>query len=98
MQFSHDLFRAIYQEQSNDNILISPYSAYRFLTLLYLAAGGETEKSLERALNLGWAKGGKDFVYAAYLGDIEARAATNFVDAELNVADRLYVDTNTTLE
>lgn len=97
--FSKDLFKNIYELHRNENILISPYSVYRFLTLVYLASDGKTSKSLERALHLNWANGDKDKVYEAYLSDVEIRATDKKLEyGELSIADRLYISEDVTVE
>lgn len=98
-KFATDLFQSVYQSNRNRNILISPYSVYRALLLAYLAADGDTERSLTRALHLDWARGNKDQVYAAFVSDGEADASRQQQGvAKISVADRLFVDQGTVVE
>lgn len=96
-KFSVDLFRSIYSDNHDKNILISPYSVYRALTLAYFASNGTTEQSLARALH--FEADDKSAVLESYLSDIEVRAERNQMgEAEVAVADRIFVAENTIVE
>lgn len=53
--FTLSLLRAI-NTSSIENAFFSPYSTYQTLLLAYFGSNGNTQKELEEALNLGWAK------------------------------------------
>lgn len=95
--FSTDFFRAVYRTKHDQNILVSPYSVFRALTLAYFASNGTTEQSLARALH--FEADNKADVLESYLSDIEVRNERNANgEAEVAVADRLFVAESTVVE
>lgn len=95
-KFAGAFSRSMYQLHRQQNILASPYSVYRALTLLYMAANGTTEHSLVQALHLDWANGNKSAVYEAYVADVHLHQHHH--GAHIHAADRLYTDESTIIE
>lgn len=52
----NDFTKAIYihQAQANENLVISPYSLYQVLSMLYAGAAGETASEMRLAMRLPW--------------------------------------------
>lgn len=59
--FSIQLLHALHKTEYESRV-VSPYSIYHGLLMLYLGAEGETEVSLKRALYLNWANGKEDVI------------------------------------
>lgn len=60
-KFSIKLLHALHKSAHGSRV-VSPYSIYHGLILLYLGAEGETEVSLKHALYLDWANSKEDII------------------------------------
>lgn len=65
-KFSIKLLHALHKSAHGSRV-VSPYSIYHGLLMLYFGAEGETEMSLKRALYLDWANSKEDVIRAYQL-------------------------------
>lgn len=95
-KFAGSFSRSMYKLHRDQNILVSPYSVFRALTLTYMAANGTTEHSLAQVLHFDWANGNKSAIYEAYMAD--AALHHRHHGAKVHAADHLYTNESTIVE
>nr|ATD87113.1 serpin 6 [Antheraea pernyi] len=89
--FTLNIFNSINNAVPNDNIFFSPFSIYHSLLLAYFSAGGTTEASLKRSLEI---EDNMDKInlMTAYKVDKRSRTVNNNSDSyEFNSANKLFV-------
>lgn len=89
-KFSVKLLDALQKARPNESLFFSPHSTYRALLLAYFGARGETEKSLQKTLQLDWANSKADVSHAYELEKQARTIRAQHQDIEFNSVDKLY--------
>lgn len=91
-RFSFKLFNQIYQQQENQNIVISPASISAALSMTYNGAKGETKEAIANTLELSGIS-----LEEINQGNIELKQSLETTDEKitLNIANSLWLDQST---
>ena len=99
----NELAREIFLEQvdPNENLVISPYSLYQALSMLYAGAAGETANEMRLAMRLSWEDARVHRLVNALNQQLLNSAGTGNEDGqafELQIPNALWADKNGTYE